>query len=123
MRSVFPLGPILLTDTYTTNIFNPGTTTGGVNCTSILDKLEVVMRRIRIINKDSADHTFRLFIGATGANTAGTEWIGYDMVVPANDFVEWVGIKLFTTTMFLVGGADAPDVLVLEGDGEIRVGN
>lgn len=118
----FRFGPLALTTTYTTNILNPGTTTGGTNSTSSpYNNLMIVLRHIRIVNKTNAAATFRLFLGATGANAAGTEVIGYDMVVPANSFVDWYGALPLYTSDYLVGGAGTTTALTIEGEGEIGV--
>jgi hypothetical protein len=118
----FRSGPIALTNTYTTNILNPGTTTGGTNCTSApFDKLNVIVRKIRVVNKTTSAATFRLYLGATGANTAGTE-LYYDKSVPANDvLIEPCYLRL-STADFIVGGASASTTLGIEFEGEIGVG-
>jgi hypothetical protein len=118
----FRLGPVALTATYTTNILNPGTTTGGVASTSApYDKLFILLRHIRILNKTGGAGTFRLFIGATGANAAGTEFVGYDYSVAAASAFDWYGQVRLDTTDFLVGGANALTTLVLSAEGEIGI--
>lgn len=118
-NKAFGFGPLALTNTYTTNILNPPTASGGVNAGSSAQY--IILRRMRIINKTVNSATYRLFIGATGANTAGTEFMGYDMVVAANSFIEWFGAKRLDSSQFLVGGASASTTLTIEGDGEIGV--
>lgn len=119
----FRLGPIALSATLTTNIFNPGTTTGGTNCTaSPYGNLMVIFRLLRVINKtNSATATVTLYIGATGTNAAGTE-IALASIVPANSFLDlyWPGMRMDTAD-FLVGGASAGTTLVLVGVGEIGI--
>lgn len=118
----FRFGPLALTSTLTTNILNPGTTTGGVNSTGgVYANLIIVLTHIRILNKTSGAVTFSLYIGATGANTAGTEFWGTARSVAANSAEDWYGrIPLFTGD-FLVGGASANTSLTIEGEGEIGV--
>jgi hypothetical protein len=110
-------GPIALTNTYTTNILNPPTTTGGTNCGT--PNTYVILRHIRIVNKTGGSVTFRLFIGATGSNTAGTEFMGYDMSVGANSYVDYYGMVRLDSSDYLVGGASAGSSLTLEAEGEI----
>lgn len=118
----FMFGPLALTNTLTTNVFNPGTTTGGVNCTSApYDKLVAVIEHVRITNKTAGAVTFSLWKGATGANAAGTEFIGTAVSVPANDSKEFFGSWPFYTTDFLVGGAGAGTSLTIEGEGTLGV--
>jgi len=122
MNKKFRFGPLALTTTMTTNILNPGTTTGGVNSTSSpFDKLMITLKHIRILNKTGSAATFSLWLGATGANAAGTEVIGTGKSVPANDAVDWYGELPLFTTDFLVGGAGTATALTIEGEGEIGV--
>lgn len=119
----FRLGPVALSSTYTTNICNPGTTTGGVASSSApYDKLKITLYHIKVANKGAAQATFRLWVGATGANAAGTE-IAYDEPVAVGAEVNLYfpsGLE-FTTSDFLVGGASAATTLTLTGTGEIGV--
>lgn len=121
----FRFGPLALTNTYTTNLLNPGTTTGGTNSTSApYDKLTIILYHIRVLNITNGAVTFRLFVGATGGNAAGTE-IAVDKSCPANDWVDlWFpkGLRLRTAD-FLVGGASAGTSLTIQGEGEIGVLN
>lgn len=114
-------GPVALTNTYTTNILNPPTTTGGVGVPAACDKCYYVVRHIRIINKTGTAATFKLYIGATGGNVAGTEFMGIDLSVPANSYVEWYGILTLDTVDFLVGGAGTTTALVFQAEGEIGI--
>lgn len=128
----FRFGPVALTTTTTTNILNPGTTTGGTASTAApYNNLRITIRHIRIVNKTSTAASLALWIGATGANTAGTEAIfggqasagtlTQGVSVPANSFVEAYGEWVFDTTDFLVGGAGTATALTIEGEGEIGV--
>lgn len=119
----FRFGPVALTTTLTTNILNPGTTTGGVNCTGAPnDKLNITLSHIRVVNKTGTAATVSLWIGATGANTAGTEFAWQAKSVPANDAIDWYGSLYLNPTDFLVGGAGTTTALTIEGEGEIGVG-
>ena len=109
-----------LTNTYTTNIFNPGTVTGGVNSGSG-DNLFAIVKHIRIVNKTGGAVTFRLFRGATGANAAGTEIVGYDVSIAANSYIDWYGQMRFSVADFLVGGASAATSLTITVEGEIGI--
>lgn len=115
----FRFGPIALTTTMTTNLLNPATATGGVNGGAASQY--IILKHIRIVNKTAGAEEFRLFLGATGANTAGTEVIGYDTSVAANSYVDWYGYLRLTAADFLVGGASANTSLTIQGEGEIGV--
>lgn len=119
----FKFGPLALTNTLTTNILNPGTTTGGVACTSApFDKLYLILKHIRIVNKTAGAVTFTLYMGATGANAAGTEFIGTALSVAANSAYDWFGSYRMGQADFLVGGASANTSLTIQGEGEIGIG-
>lgn len=115
----FKAGPIALTNTLTTNILNPDTTSGGVNDNST--GLYIVMRHIRIVNKTAGAVTFSLWVGATGANAAGTEFIGTGQSVAANSAYDWYGEYRLDAADFLVGGASANTSLSITIEGEIGV--
>lgn len=115
-------GPVALTNTLTTNILNPGTTTGGTGTvTPAAGDLYFVLRHIRIVNKTAGAVTFTLYLGATGANAAGTEVIGTGYSVAANSAFDWYGMLTMESTDFLVGGASANTSLTFQAEGEIGV--
>ena len=111
------LGPVALTNTLTTNILNPPTTTGGVGCGT--PNTYVVLRHVRIVNKTGSAATCSFWLGATGGNVAGTEVLFQATSVPANSFVEWYGALPIDTTQFLVGGAGTATALTFEAEAEI----
>lgn len=118
-NKTFRLGPVALTSTLTTNILNPPTATGGVNGGS--SSQYIILKHLRITNKTSSAGTFSLYLGATGANTAGTEVIGTAQTVAANSSYDWYGLLRLDAADFLVGGANANTTLVITGEGEIGV--
>lgn len=118
-NKAFRFGPLALTTTLTTNILNPPTASGGVNGGS--SSQYIILRHIRIVNKTGSSATFSLWLGATGANAAGTEIIGQAKVVPANDAIDWYGYLRIDAADFLVGGAGTTTALSIEGEGEIGV--
>lgn len=117
MTRPFTTGPVALTNTYTTNILNPAAAGSGTGYTPTASV--ITLHHIQIVNKTAGVVTFRLFKGATGANAAGSEFMGYDRAVPANDVVDWYGELKLTSADFLVGGASAATSLTLTGEGEI----
>lgn len=94
-------GPTALTTTLTTNIYNQ---------TSAL--IYDVIRHIHISNVTSAAATFSLWLGATGANAAGTE-LFKGRNVAANAEYDWYGTLKVTSTQFLVGGANLATSLTI----------
>ena len=118
-NKVFRFGPVALSATLTTNILNPPTATGGVNAGS--SPCYIVLRHIRIVNKTAGAVSFSLWLGATGANAAGTEVIGNALSVAANSAYDWYGALRLDSADYLVGGASAGTSLSIEGEGEIGV--
>lgn len=115
----FRFGPVALTTTLTTNILNPAGATGGVNAGS--SGQYIILRHIRIVNKTAGAVTFSLYIGATGANTAGTEFMGLGRSIAANSFEDYYGELRLDTADFLVGGAGTTTALTITGEGEVGV--
>lgn len=121
-NKIIRVGPVALTTTLTTNILNPQTLTGGVSAGGTSNTATyLILRHIRISNKTASAATFSLYIGATGANTAGTEFIGTAQSIAANSYVDWYGMVRLDTADFLVGGSNTTTALTLEGEGEIGI--
>jgi hypothetical protein len=85
------------------------------------DAQYIILKHIRIVNKTASAATFSLYLGATGANVAGTEVIGLGSSVPANSYVDWYGALRMDAADFLVGGAGTTLALVIQGEGEVGV--
>lgn len=99
-------GPLALTTTLTTNVYN--------NTSALIYD---VIKQIHIVNKTASAATFTLYLGATGANTAGTElWTAQS--VAANSSFDWYGSLKMVSTDFLVGGAGTATALTILGMGE-----
>ena len=74
-----------------------------------------------------------MWLGATGANAAGTEVVfggaattgalnaGTGVSIAANNYVDWYGQMRMDTSDFLVGGAGTATALTFEAEGEIGV--
>lgn len=117
----FRFGPLALTNA-AANLLNPGTTTGGVNSTgSPYANLRIILTHIRIVNKTAGAVTYSLYIGATGATAAGTEFMGTVKSIAAISVEDWYGRIPLDVADFLVGLASANTSLTIEGEGEIGV--
>lgn len=117
----FRFGPVALTNVFTTNILNPGTTTGGVGPAS--QNLYFLIKHVRIVETAGTGANVRFYIGATGANAAGTQALfPIDFPVAAKGFIEVYPVNLrLDVADFLVGGASAAATLTFECEGEIGV--
>jgi len=119
-NKIVRFGPVALSSTLTTNILNPGTLAGGVGMPTG-GNLYFLLRHIRIVNKTAGAVTASLYIGATGANAAGTEFLGTALSIAANSFLDWFGFLRLDVADFLVGGASAGTSLTFEAEGEMGV--
>lgn len=117
----FRFGPVAMSATLTTNILNPNITSLAGVTGFTMTQPYLLIRHIRIVNKTAGAVTFSLWLGATGANAAGTEIIGVGLAVAANSAYDWYGILRLDAADFLVGGASAGTSLSIEGEGEIGV--
>ena len=121
------LGPVALTTVTTTNIWNPPSLTGGTPANT--SNTYLLISRIRVTNKTAIPAQVGLWLGATGANAAGTEAIFGGIAaagaltagvnVPAQSYVDWSGELRMDVADFLVGGASAAGALTIAADGEI----
>ena len=118
-NKIIRMGPVAMSNTLTTNVVNPPTLTGGTGLAGTNTASYLILRHIRIVNKTAGAVTFSLYIGATGGNVAGTEFMGLGTSVAANSYVDWYGMLRLDTADFLVGGASAATSLTFEAEGEI----
>ena len=100
------VGPVALSSTLTTNVYN--------NASALIYD---IVKHLHVVNKTGGAVTFSLWIGATGANAAGTEWFNAQSVA-ANNVYDWYGNLKMLSTDFLVGGASAATSLTLVLEGE-----
>lgn len=91
-------GPAYLSSTYTTNVYQ-----GAGGSALLYDSVT----GIEVCNTDTSQRTFRLYLGATGSNTGGTEKF-FDYPIGAGQTLMFPypgrGMRLDSTD-FLVGGA------------------
>lgn len=118
-NKTFRFGPIALTNVLTTNLLNPPAAAAGVNAGAAPQY--IILKHLRITNKNAAAVSFSMWLGASAANAAGTEVIGQGKSVLANDSIDWYGILRLDVSDFLVGGASAGAALSIMGEGEIGV--
>lgn len=118
-NKVFRFGPIALTNVSTTNLLNPAAATGGVNGGA--SSQYIVLKHIRVVNKTGGAVTCSFWLGASGANAAGTEVIGIGLSVPANSYIDYYGLLRLDAADFLVGGASLATSLSITGEGEVGV--
>jgi hypothetical protein len=117
----FRFGPVALSSTLTTNILNPNITSVAGPVGFTMTQPYIILRHIRIVNKTSSAATFSMWLGATGANAAGTEVVGTGLSVAANSAYDWYGYLRIDAADFLVGGSGTATALTITGEGEIGV--
>lgn len=123
------LGPTALTTTTTTNVWNPPALTGGTP--SNTSNVYFIIRHIRVVNKTASAAQVALWIGATGANAAGTEAVFGGVAsggtltrgvsVAAQSYVDYYGQFRLDVADFLVGGSDTATALTITGEAEIGI--
>ncbi len=118
-NKIFRFGPLALTTAMTTNLLNPPTAAGGVNAGAAPQY--IILKHLRILNKTATAATFSMWLGATGANAAGTEVIGQGQSVQPGQSYDWYGLLRLDAADFLVGGAGTATALTIQGEGEIGV--
>lgn len=79
----------------------------------------LIVKRIRLNNKDAASHAVTLYKGATGASVAGTEFAFPGVSIPAHSWVEVGCYARFDAADFLVGICDTASVVSINIDAEI----
>lgn len=111
-------GPIALT-TAIANLINTAITSlaGPVGYTQT--QPYVLITHIRLVNKTGGAVTVSLYVGATGASAAGTEFLGTALSIAANTPYDWFGRLRLDSTDFLTGLASANTSITMEAEGEI----
>ena len=112
------IGPVAIPSS-AGNLVNPPTLTGGVNVGG--SNTFLTLRHMVITNKTNANATVSLYIGLTGATSAGTEFWAIQRTVPANSAIEFGGQLVLEVADFLVGVASAGTTLVFEAEGELGI--
>ncbi len=102
-------GPLALTTTLTTNVYN--------NTSALIYD---VIKHIHVANKTASAATFTLYIGATGANAAGTEYLLGVNVAANSEYNHYCNLKLLSTD-FIVGGSNTATALTITLMGEQNV--
>lgn len=112
------VGPVAMANA-AANIVNGAVTSlaGPTNVT--LTQPVITLKHIRIVNKTGGSVTASLFIGATGASAAGTEFAFSATPIPANSYVDWYGNLRLESTDFLTGLASAATSLTFQAEGEV----
>lgn len=119
-NKIIRFGPVAL-GTTAANIVNPPTVSGGVGLAGTNANTYVILRHIRIVNKTAAAVSASLFIGATGASVAGTEFMVSATSIPAYTPLDWYGVLRLDTADFLTGFAGVATSLTFEAEGEIGI--
>ena len=130
-NKIVRVGPVALTTTTTTNILTPPTPTGGTGVAGTNTNTYLVIRHIRIANKTTGAASVALWLGATGANTAGTEVVAAGIAsagtltngvsIAANSYIDWYGMLRMDVADYLVGGAASASALTFEAEAELGV--
>jgi hypothetical protein len=118
-NKVIRFGPVAMVTGSTPNLVNPNITSlaGPVGFT--MTQAYVIIKHIRLVNKTAGAITVSLYVGATGAAAAGTEFLGTSLSIAANSYVDWFGLLRLDAADFLTGSASANTSITFEAEGEI----
>ena len=118
-NKIIRFGPVAMVTGSTPNLVNPNVTSlaGPVGFT--MTQPYVIIRHIRLVNKTAGAITVSLYVGATAAAAAGTEFLGTALSIAANSFVDWYGLLRLDAADFLTGSASANTSITFEAEGEI----
>jgi hypothetical protein len=119
-NKILRFGPVAL-GASAANLINPPTLTGGAGLAGTNTNTYVIVRHIRIVNKSATAATVSLYIGATGASAAGTEFAFNGASVQANSYLDWYGLVRLDIADFLTGLASVATTLTFQAEGEIGV--
>src|ERR1035437_3400546 len=113
-NKVIRFGPVAMVTGSTPNLINPNVTaiTGSTGFT--MTQPYVLVRHIRLVNKTAGAITVSLYVGATGASAAGTEFLGTALSVAANSAYDWNGLLRLDAADFLTGSASANTSITFE---------
>lgn len=114
-------GPVALTTTLTTNILNPGTTTGGTGMPATSGNLYFIIKHLVIANTTSGALTASLWLGSTGTNSQGAALKFQATTIPANSYIESYDVLTLDVADFLVGGGSSATALTLFAEGEVGI--
>jgi hypothetical protein len=118
-NKVIRFGPVAMVTGSTPNLVNPNITSlaGPVGFT--MTQAYVIIKHIRLVNKTAGAITVSLYVGATAAAAAGTEFLGTSLSIAANSYVDWFGLLRLDAADFLTGSASANTSITFEAEGEI----
>jgi hypothetical protein len=119
-NKIIRFGPVALTSS-ASNIINPPTLTGGTGLAGSNTATYVIIRQIVLLNKTASPATISMYLGASGASAAGTEFLVNATSLPANTILTFNGLWRLDATDFLTGLANANTTITFEAAGEIGV--
>jgi hypothetical protein len=118
-NKVVRFGPVAMVTGSTPNLVNPNVTSVAGPVGFTMTQPYLIIRHIRLVNKTAGAITVSLYVGATGASAAGTEFLGTALSIAANSAYDWYGMLRLDVADFLTGSASANTSITFEGEGEI----
>ncbi len=103
------------------NLLNPalGSVSGPVGFT--MTQPYLIVKHVRITNKDTSAHSVTFYKGATGGSTGGTEVFFANYSLAAQSFQDWYGSLRVDAADFITGIAAVASQIGVEFDCEIGV--
>lgn len=113
------VGPVALTATLSTTVLNTSLSALAGPTGYTQTQPYAILTHIRVLNKSATSANVSMYIGATGASAAGSEFAFNAYPVPGNSYVDWYGRVRLESTDYLTGGASSATALTFEAEGEI----
>jgi hypothetical protein len=113
------VGPVALSTTLTVTVLNCSLSALAGPTGYTQTQPYVILTHIRIVNKGAGAATASLYIGASGASAAGTEFAFNAYSVTQNSYVDWYGRVRLESTDYLTGGSSVATTLTFQAEGEI----
>lgn len=118
-NKVIRMGPVAMVTGSTPNLVNPNVTSVAGPVGFTMTQPYLIIRHIRLVNKTAGAITVSLYVGATAAASAGTEFLGTALSIAANSSYDWYGMLRLDVADFLTGSASANTSITFEAEGEI----
>lgn len=103
------------------NLLNPNVTSVAGPVGFTMTQPYLIVKHVRITNKDTSPRVVTFYKGATGGSAGGTEVFFANYSLPAQSFQDWYGQMRVDSADFISGICDAASKVTIEFDAEIGV--
>lgn len=101
------------------NLLNSAVTTLGSGIGWTPTQPYILIKHVRVTNKDNIAHVITIYKGLTAGSAAGTEIFFAAYSLPAASFQDWYGQVRIDSADFISGIADLASKVTIEFDAEV----